>query len=125
ELEKIVDYPTDFNSTFCFNVAVLNVIWKMVAGINDDFAITQGPIVLLDMFPWLRPIVPRFIRSKWMRVDTIEKNMEARMKLYQETIKEHIASLNPDHPRDLLDSYLIEMERIKGTQEKHYENCKY
>ncbi|CAL4085419.1 unnamed protein product [Meganyctiphanes norvegica] len=140
ELEKLVDYPTDFNSIFCFNVAVLNVIWKMVAdrqfdvgdkviqeycsGLNDDFTITQGPMVFLDMFPWLRPIIPRFIKLKWMRLDTLEKNMEDRMKLYQESIKEHIASLNPDDPRDLLDAYLTEMESNKGTQDKPYGDLK-
>lgn len=138
EFEKLVDIPSDFNSIFCLNVAVLNVIWKMVAdrqfdvsdklihefcsSINDDFIITQGPIAILDIFPWIIPFVPRIIKDKWMKLGTLVKNMDDRMNLYKESIKEHTTSLNTDNPRDLLDAYLIEMNKTKGTPEKHYES---
>ncbi|XP_037792868.1 cytochrome P450 2L1-like [Penaeus monodon] len=111
DLEGRAGRPTEVN--WNLNVAVLNVIWRLVADrrfdINDpeiirfekmirvNLDIIKGAAVLLDIFPWLLYLAPKPC-------------------LYQETsiIEEHETSLDPKKPRDYIDCYLLEMRERHG-----------
>ena len=42
----------------------------MIGGVLD---VMQGPVQILDMFPWTVPLIPTFIKNKLMKVDFLEK----------------------------------------------------
>ncbi|RXG53690.1 hypothetical protein Avbf_14687 [Armadillidium vulgare] len=85
------------------NVAVLNVTWKLVANrrynVDDEyikkfsqltfdmFEDMEGPMALLTVFPWLIPILPDFIKNKWMRVSSLIKKREEILGLLKDQSK--------------------------------------
>ena len=40
--------------------------------INGEIDVMKGPVQILDMFPWIIPFVPTFIKNKWMKVNFME-----------------------------------------------------
>ncbi|KAB7501037.1 Cytochrome P450 2L1, partial [Armadillidium nasatum] len=42
----------------------------------DMFEDMEGPMALLTVFPWMIPILPDFIKNKWMRVASLIKKRE-------------------------------------------------
>ncbi|XP_017297885.1 cytochrome P450 2C29-like [Diaphorina citri] len=44
-----------------------------------------------------------------------KKAFEALQNFFRESIHEHRATLDPDHPRDLYDAYLIEQKNAQET----------
>ncbi|XP_042870717.1 cytochrome P450 2L1-like [Penaeus japonicus] len=110
------------------NVAVVNVIWQMVASIRydvDDAEVQefnklvnssiedfQGSVIWFDLMPWLIPIVPHFIR-KWMHIPQMIDKADMLLEKMMEQIKEHQASLDSENPRDFIDAYLLEMKAQK------------
>nr|XP_027206501.1 cytochrome P450 2L1-like [Penaeus vannamei] len=123
DLEGRAGRPTEVN--WNLNVAVLNVLWRLVADrrydINDaeiihfekmirvNLDIIKGAAVLLDIFPWLLYLTPKFVLNSWMRIGQMEKNAEEFKQFVMSIIEEHEASLNPEKPRDYIDCYLLEM----------------
>ncbi|XP_037799520.1 cytochrome P450 2L1-like isoform X1 [Penaeus monodon] len=109
------------------NVAVLNVIWQMVANrrhnVNDfeiqklnkltssSFEDFQG-IKWFDFMPWLVPIVPQFLK-RWTGVVELTDKIQVISQRMAEHVKEHQATLDPENPRDYIDAYLLEMESQK------------
>ena len=51
-------------------------IIKFAEMINGELNVIQGPVQILDMFPWIVPYVPTFIKNKWMKVDFLEESRE-------------------------------------------------
>ncbi|XP_042870726.1 uncharacterized protein LOC122252352 [Penaeus japonicus] len=110
------------------NVAVLNVIWQMVADrrykvddeemqevnklINLSFEDFQDNVIWFDFMPWLIPIVPHFVK-KWIGIAHLPDYIEVISKLMKQLVKEHQATLDPENPRDYIDAYLLEMEARK------------
>ncbi|KAB7500010.1 Cytochrome P450 2L1 [Armadillidium nasatum] len=123
------------------NVAILNVIWKLVAdrryevsdkdvkkfskNINDNFEDRDGALAVISLFPWLIPFVPRFIMNKWMLEARIVRRREEvfHLLLVQikskysaiEVINDHKRKLDKENPKDLIDKYLIEKEEQKNN----------
>ncbi|XP_069970562.1 cytochrome P450 2L1 [Penaeus vannamei] len=111
------------------NVAVLNVIWMMVANrrydvddvamqdfnkiVNSSVEDFQGSVIWFDLMPWLLPIVPRFIRN-WMGVSQMIEKTDLLLDKMLEHVKEHQKTIDRENPRDLIDAYLIEMEAQKN-----------
>ncbi|XP_047486302.1 cytochrome P450 2L1-like [Penaeus chinensis] len=107
------------------NVAVLNVIWQMVASrrydvndieiqefnklVNSSLEDFQGNVIWFDLMPWLIPIVPHFVK-KWMGVAQIADKADVLLEKMMEQVKEHQATLDPENPRDFIDAYLLEMK---------------
>ncbi|XP_042870721.1 cytochrome P450 2L1-like isoform X2 [Penaeus japonicus] len=109
------------------NVAVLNVIWQMVAGKRfevNDFEIQKlsklssssfedfQAIKWFDFMPWLVPLVPHFLK-KWTGVLKVTDKVQVISQHMAKHVKEHQATLDPENPRDYIDAYLLEMEARK------------
>ncbi|WP_316572674.1 cytochrome P450, partial [Klebsiella pneumoniae] len=105
--ERTAGKPIEIS--WCLNVAVLNVVWKLVANIRYDtddqeiikfnanlrqnIELVQGRIQVLDMFPQLVKILPRFVLEKVFKVNVIYDNMEEFKNLMLETIETHVKTL--------------------------------
>ncbi|CAL4092454.1 unnamed protein product, partial [Meganyctiphanes norvegica] len=90
DLDQCVGKPTEIS--WNLNVSILNVLWKIVADkryeiadnkiqyfaqlMNGNVELINGPVALLDIFPFLIPLVPTFIKNKWMKVDVLESNRD-------------------------------------------------
>ena len=44
--------------------------------VSGDLEIMEGPIQILDNFPWAIPLFPTYIKNKWMKVDLLEKSRD-------------------------------------------------
>ncbi|XP_047471897.1 cytochrome P450 2L1-like [Penaeus chinensis] len=109
---------------YAIRVAVVNVIWHMVAGktydvddpklkefveLMDEFNDYSQYNAILDLFPWLK-IIPDFIKNRLFSLDKMNSADKKFMDYFYEVIEEHKTSLDPDNPRDLIDGYLLEMQ---------------
>lgn len=120
EFGKSGEQPIEVS--WSLNVAVLNVIWRIVANrrysIHDpeilrfsrmvatNLEIIQGPASLLDMFPWLARVAPSLLLDRWMRIDVLHKNLADFHKFVMDIIEEHKDTMDVNSPRDLIDTYL-------------------
>ncbi|CAL4117927.1 unnamed protein product [Meganyctiphanes norvegica] len=134
DLEKNCEDPIEL--TLSLNCAVINVLWQLVAGCrydvtdermtyilkltNDDFNDIQGNIMILDMFPALIPLVPRFIKDKYMKLDTMEAGVAIGREFYMEIIQEHQSTLDPENPRDYIDTFLMEINAHQDDPDSDY-----
>ncbi|KAB7494263.1 Cytochrome P450 2C13, male-specific [Armadillidium nasatum] len=101
---------------FSINISILNIIWQLVAGQRYDFTdksvehlmemfnefqaffmITAIP----DFYPFLEYILPRRVLNY--------------------LVNEHLKTLDPNNPRDLMDDYLIEMKEKKNQDYSHFD----
>ncbi|XP_069938404.1 cytochrome P450 2L1 isoform X3 [Cherax quadricarinatus] len=114
------------------NVAVLNVIWKIVSDIRFDvndpevynfnklnteaFELSQGGNLVFDMFPWLPYISPAFLTRK-LGVEAMLRTFSLIRDYVLGVVNNHEASLNPSAPRDYIDMYLVEMAAQKDNPE--------
>lgn len=124
--KKCVDTPTLV--PYSINVAVLNVIWKLIADVRyaiDDpvilkferliteaFEETQGNNIIFDMFPWLVPITPMYVRRK-LGIESMVDKFFAIRDFVLDVVDEHQAKFDPMNPKDYIDLYLVEMEARK------------
>merc|ERR1712032_420043 len=104
---------------FTFAVPVLNVLWDMVAGhafkredkelrkILDlmNFVFSSKVFAIAMMAPWVRFIFPNLTGYN-KRLEALRSMQDV---VHQE-MKEHLKDIDYDSPRDLIDSYLIEMK---------------
>ncbi|XP_047736556.1 cytochrome P450 2L1-like [Hyalella azteca] len=106
------------------NTSVVNVIWQMFAStryevgdseitkycedVNVLFDIIQKRLFFLDIFPVLTNVLPKFILNMFVDVKLAERCLENLTKMSEDKIREHLASLDPGNPRDVIDHYLLE-----------------
>ncbi|KAA0201639.1 Cytochrome P450 CYP3213A2 [Hyalella azteca] len=106
------------------NCAVVNVIWQMLASkrydiedkmmqrystlIEEDMNIIQGVLFILDVFPWLAKALPSFIMNKVFKVDVLCRNRDEAYSMFKQVIDDHMATLDPNNPRDVIDQLLLE-----------------
>ncbi|XP_050695435.1 cytochrome P450 2L1-like [Eriocheir sinensis] len=110
------------------HVAVVNVIWQMVASkqfdaedpklkkfvkLMKDILITSNRLAFKDFFPWLEYLMPAFLFKILIKYSDVMAINEAFYTYFYEEIERHRATLDPDNPRDLMDGYLLEMEERK------------
>jgi len=61
-------------------------------------------------------------------LNALKANRDEMLKFVQYIIQDHKATLNPDHPRDLVDSYLIDMGKdgadVNNTNDKDFDEMK-
>ncbi|KAL7638661.1 UNVERIFIED_CONTAM: hypothetical protein RMT77_011233 [Armadillidium vulgare] len=129
DLKQKVNKPIEID--WDVNVAVLNVIWKLVANkrynifdkenqklskdINDNLQDAEGLISIFTIFPWLIPLVPKFIKNGRMREASIVKKRDENFLYFKNIIEEHKRRLDPKNPKDYIDKYLIELEEQKNN----------
>ncbi|XP_076048586.1 cytochrome P450 2L1-like isoform X1 [Oratosquilla oratoria] len=133
EISKQEGEPMEISNAL--NVSILNIIWKLVAdrryNINDEeiltfqkmvyenFEIAQGPVMLLDYFPWFFHILPSWVINKVMKVNIMEYNRNNLNDFNKQIVEEHKKSRIPHNPRDYIDAYLDQEE------EKHNPNSSF
>uniref|UniRef100_A0A1B6MFM2 Cytochrome P450 n=1 Tax=Graphocephala atropunctata TaxID=36148 RepID=A0A1B6MFM2_9HEMI len=131
EISRLMDTIKDgsvVQGNGMFGLSAINVIWMIIASKRIDFndkrsrqflenlnelfrnGSTSGTIV--DFFPILR-----FVNKKFKRDQTITYGIYS---FIQETIQEHREILDPNNPRDLIDNYLIEIERHKDSYPSYF-----
>ncbi|XP_050695438.1 cytochrome P450 2L1-like isoform X1 [Eriocheir sinensis] len=123
---KVAPIPYDLR------VAVINVIWQMVASkqfdvedlkgktfvkLMDDFFIESSRLAFKDFFPWLEYVMPTFLFRILIKHADMMVIKETFFTYFYEEIEHHRATLDPDNPRDLIDGYLLEMEERKDDPE--------
>ncbi|XP_063867797.1 cytochrome P450 2L1-like [Scylla paramamosain] len=114
------------------HVTVLNVIWHMVASrqfdaedkmlqeflkLMEDFVLISNRLAIKDFLPWLENIMPDFLFKRLIKYHGTKDLKDKFIRYFTDEIEEHKATLDPDNPRDLIDSYLLEMEAKKDDPE--------
>ncbi|XP_050734563.1 cytochrome P450 2L1-like [Eriocheir sinensis] len=114
---------------YALRVAIVNVIWQLVAGkqfdiedpkmqefekLMDEILSNQDRASIQDFLPWLRYIMPSSVFKRLSKYDSTVYSKNKFLTYFFEVIEEHQATLNPGEPRDLIDGYLMEMEQKKN-----------
>ncbi|KAA0191687.1 Cytochrome P450 CYP3213B1, partial [Hyalella azteca] len=122
-LEKAcLDRPVVIDSAL--NTAVINVLWMMFTSKRYDVGdleivqyvqvlekilyVSRKKIFLLDIIPVLPKILPMFILNAFFDFNVGENYFQELTKMSENKIREHLTSLDPDNPRDIIDYYLLE-----------------
>ncbi|XP_043243988.1 methyl farnesoate epoxidase-like [Amphibalanus amphitrite] len=129
-LKKVVGQEVKANNLFI--TVVLNIIWKMVASrrfdyddperqrlqdIVTEFTQITGPQNILFLFPSARFVAPE--SSGFNKIKVYHSAMQG---LFGPCIAEHRATLDPSHPRDFIDAFLIESQRPDAEKRGFDEN---
>ena len=99
-----------------FNVAIINVLWQIVASkrFDPNAADTKRMMALLNLqfkagpksfklFPFLRKIMP---------ANEVDKSFFEMKAMMRGLIKEHLADVDYDSPRDFIDVYLKQIKEV-------------
>ncbi|XP_064084062.1 cytochrome P450 2L1-like [Macrobrachium nipponense] len=106
------------------NIAVLNVVWQMVASRRYDLYDEEVSefmriiktlqdetlgFLILEFCPILKKILPKFVLNKVFRMEVLDKTVVAAKKLFGKTIEARKAELDVNHAENVIDEYLIQM----------------
>lgn len=107
-------------------VAVVNIVWQMIGSIQfkvtderfkrfqrliDGVFESMRRMAILDLFPWINSVFPDALVTWICRRDVVKITLDSFSAYFEEVIDEHKATLDKDNPRDLIDAYIIEMEK--------------
>lgn len=114
------------------NVAVVNIIWRIIAGhrmehgdeqikslLNDfeDFVMYAGRAGLIDNLPWIRPFVPKsFVNNDIF----VQNTVNFQEKYGKGMIREHKESFQSTDMRDYVDWYLKQIEQEKNNPDTKF-----
>ena len=73
------------------------------------FTSGAGALVFLPFIKYLSGVRSTLVQ--------LRDNRQEMLEFVQKVIAEHKETLDPEHPRDLIDSYLLEIEKIKNEEE--------
>lgn len=127
EAEELVKFlhtqvGKDFKMETVFGVPVINILWIIVAGkrFQSEDPLVQRTLTLLTKL-FKSKLALEYILSWWGIIAYCIPGLDTRKRIIRElrqsfrnSIEEHRASLDPNHPRDFIDIYLLEMQ--KGTK---------
>nr|AUD09121.1 cytochrome P450 family 2 subfamily B [Neotoma stephensi] len=132
EFRKSQGAPLD--PTFLFQSITANIICSIVFGERFDYKDRQF-LRLLDMFYQSFSIISSFssqvfeLFSGFLKYfpgthRKIFRNMQEVLNYIGQNVEKHRATLDPNNPRDFIDTYLLRMEKEKSNQhtEFHHEN---
>ncbi|RXG51103.1 cytochrome P450 2L1, partial [Armadillidium vulgare] len=123
-MKKQAGTPAPFPNVL--TMAVINVLWQMVASKRFDFddetvlelhhemeeaQKSFSRLALLDIFPWIQSIFPEALINIITLKYKLKIVSDKSMKRFQSYIDEHKKTLDENNPRDYIDEYLIEMKR--------------
>ncbi|RXG64389.1 cytochrome P450 2L1 [Armadillidium vulgare] len=110
--------------------AVINVVWQMVASkrydLNDknlidfqnklkEFEQCGSGMIVVDIFPWLRSIIPEFILDRLSKKNKYMEIVNQITTWFKTEVNDHMKTLDSTNPRDFIDEYLIEMDKQKDN----------
>ncbi|XP_071546777.1 cytochrome P450 2L1-like [Panulirus ornatus] len=105
-------------------VSTVNVLWQMVASkrfhvddpvvfelekLIDDTLANMTLISLPDFLPWLSMLLPWALQKRLFNLDIVDAMRERFSKFCVKLIEDHLATLDRERPRDLIDAYLLNM----------------
>ncbi|RXG51102.1 hypothetical protein Avbf_11006 [Armadillidium vulgare] len=123
-IKKQAGKPAPFPNVL--TMAVINVLWQMVASKRYDFddenllamhhemgevQRSVNRLAFLDLFPWIASILPEALLNKITLKNKFKLVSDKMTKRFQSYIDEHKKTLDENNPRDYIDEYLIEMKR--------------
>jgi 26-hydroxylase len=110
-----------------FNCAVANVICSMIMSVrfrHDDPKFQRFMFLFDDGFRLFASTgaacfipVLRYLPGVQSTFGKLRANREEMLTFVREIITEHKQSLDPDHPRDLIDTYLVHMQENARTED--------
>ncbi|KAL7630386.1 UNVERIFIED_CONTAM: hypothetical protein RMT77_019453 [Armadillidium vulgare] len=118
------------------NVAVANVLWQLVSSHRYDFrdervhlflknikeiSQTSSTLLFIDFYPVVKYIIPKPVLNYIFGREIIEKKVQEVENILQPIIDDHLKTLDPLNPRDLIDYYLIEMKEKKNPNYSHFD----
>ncbi|KAL7642656.1 UNVERIFIED_CONTAM: hypothetical protein RMT77_007221 [Armadillidium vulgare] len=123
-IKKQAGKPAPFPNVL--TMAVINVLWQMVASKRYDFddenilamhhdmgeaQRSLNRLAFLDMFPWIASVLPEALLNKITLKYKLKLVSDKMSERFQSYIDEHKKTLDENNPRDYIDEYLIEMKR--------------
>ncbi|RXG58823.1 cytochrome P450 2L1 [Armadillidium vulgare] len=143
EFKKDAGKPVEI--PWSLNVAITNILWKVIAGytdklqisnvrfdvsdkkiqefeklISDIFVHDQHPLMFIfDQYPILPKLIPRSIQAK-LGLAPLFIIWDQLIELLKNDIDDHQSTLDDENPRDYIDAFLIQMK----AKEKGIENEK-
>jgi len=144
EIEMLTDYietnyldkPSEVDQ--CINISILNIVWLLAANtrynaddkimrnftkeFQENIAIAQGPIRIVDQLPWLAAILPTGVYDKWTQQPKLLNNAHSFRRMCKDIVEEHKLNLDENDPKDIIDQYLIE-GRDKVDKNYHDMSC--
>ena len=107
-----------------FNTAIINVLWQIIASkrFEPSHPETERMMMMLNV-PFktgLRRIqfLPSYIR-KHLPLGNLDNCILELKSMMKTLIKEHLESIDYEHPRDFIDVYLTEMQTNSNFDEEH------
>ena len=73
-----------------------------------------GPMAGITFLPFLKYVFPTQIKNS---ISQLHQYREEMREFVQTVIAEHKEHLDPENPKDLIDSYLIETEKMNNNEE--------
>ncbi|XP_057607335.1 cytochrome P450 2B1-like [Chionomys nivalis] len=132
ELRKYQGAPLD--PSFLFQCITANIICSIVFGERFDYKDRQF-LRLLDLFSQIISAISSFhgqmfeLYSGFLKFFTgihkqMYKNLHEVLEYIGHSVEKHRETLDPNNPRDFIDTYLIRMEKEKSNQhsEFHHQN---
>ncbi|XP_066981647.1 cytochrome P450 2L1-like [Macrobrachium rosenbergii] len=122
DFQRYAGKPSKFPESI--NIAVLNVVWQMVASRRYDLydeevcdfikimktlqEETMG-FFIVETCPILKKILPKFVINKVFGMEVLDKTVVAAKKLFGKTIEARKAEMDVNHAENVIDEYLIQM----------------
>ncbi|KAB7503463.1 Cytochrome P450 2U1 [Armadillidium nasatum] len=78
-------------------------------------------IFFADFFPIVKYIIPKPVLSYLTGRPVFERICQDFENLVQPFIEDHLRTLDPNNPRDLMDDYLIEMNEKRNSNYSHFD----
>ncbi|XP_040590287.1 cytochrome P450 2B1 [Mesocricetus auratus] len=128
ELRKSQGAPLD--PTFLFQCITANIICSIVFGKRFDYKDRQF-LRLLDLFYQSFSLISSFssqvfeLFSGFLKYfpgghKQISKNLQEILDYIDHSVKKHRATLDPNNPRDFIDTYLLRMEKEKSNPQTEF-----
>ncbi|XP_068217685.1 cytochrome P450 2L1-like [Palaemon carinicauda] len=128
DFKKYLNKPTSL--PWSINVAALNVLWQMMAGIRYDISdekITkfskivyegsvgfEGLVFIVDIFPQLESLLPFPVKS-WLGMNRIyDSTAKINEFIRNEIVTDRVKNFDRNNPKDYIDAYLLQMEEQKN-----------
>lgn len=115
-----------------FNIAVLNILWQIVAGqrfdyndkaLNELVTMMNEAILSAGIKPSLALIFP-FLRTIYPDIDPVVMNKQIMLKVKNflaDLVEEHKSTFDQSNIRDLIDSYLLETLKTENEESSFHE----
>ncbi|RXG58122.1 cytochrome P450 2C28, partial [Armadillidium vulgare] len=89
-----------------------------------EFEQCGSGMIVVDIFPWLRSIIPEFILDRLSKKNKYMEIVNQFTTWFKTEVNDHMKTLDSTNPRDFIDEYLIEMEKQKDNPD-NVMSCKY